>query len=89
MRGEKVNGGQVACRPIPRSVFYKSLLHVKIAELKSRWWSKALAYLRQIAVCLCREMTDSSFPEIGRHFGGKTCSITMCEMAMCLATQRL
>ena len=20
---------------------------------------------------LCRELTDSSFPEIGRHFGGK------------------
>ncbi|TAJ10624.1 MAG: chromosomal replication initiator protein DnaA [Nitrospirae bacterium] len=45
--------------------------HVKIAELKSRRRSKTLVYPRQIAMYLCREMTDSSFPEIGRHFGGK------------------
>lgn len=45
--------------------------HVKIAELKSRRRSKTLVHPRQIAMYLCREMTDSSFPEIGRHFGGK------------------
>ncbi len=45
--------------------------HVKIAELKSKRRSKTLVYPRQIAMYLCREMTDSSFPEIGRHFGGK------------------
>jgi chromosomal replication initiator protein len=26
---------------------------------------------RQIAMYLCRELTDASFPEIGRLFGGK------------------
>lgn len=45
--------------------------HVKISELKSRRRSKTLVYPRQIAMYLCREMTDASFPEIGRHFGGK------------------
>ncbi|TAJ24986.1 MAG: chromosomal replication initiator protein DnaA [Nitrospirae bacterium] len=45
--------------------------HVKIAELKSRRRSKTLVHPRQIAMYLCREMTDASFPEIGRHFGGK------------------
>jgi chromosomal replication initiator protein len=45
--------------------------HVKISELKSRRRSKTLVYPRQIAMFLCREMTDASFPEIGRHFGGK------------------
>ncbi|MDE3018267.1 MAG: chromosomal replication initiator protein DnaA [Nitrospirota bacterium] len=45
--------------------------HVKVAELKSRRRSKTLVHPRQIAMYLCREMTDASFPEIGRHFGGK------------------
>ncbi|TLY25626.1 MAG: chromosomal replication initiator protein DnaA, partial [Nitrospirae bacterium] len=33
--------------------------------------SKTLVYPRQIAMYLCRELTDASFPEIGRQFGGK------------------
>jgi chromosomal replication initiator protein len=45
--------------------------HVKIADLKSRRRSKMLVQPRQIAMYLCRELTDASFPEIGRHFGGK------------------
>lgn len=45
--------------------------HVKMTELKSRRRSKTLVHPRQIAMYLCRELTDSSYPEIGRHFGGK------------------
>src|SRR5215813_2996759 len=45
--------------------------HVKIADLKSRRRSKTLVHPRQIAMYLCRELTDASFPEIGRLFGGK------------------
>src|SRR5207237_574943 len=45
--------------------------HVKIADIRSRRRSKTLVHPRQIAMYLCRELTDSSFPEIGRHFGGK------------------
>lgn len=45
--------------------------HIKIADMKSRRRSKTLVYPRQIAMYLCRELTDASFPEIGRHFGGK------------------
>jgi chromosomal replication initiator protein len=45
--------------------------HVKIGDLKSRRRSKTLVHPRQIAMYLCRELTDASFPEIGRHFGGK------------------
>ena len=48
-----------------------SRFHVKISEMKSRRRSKTLVHPRQIAMYLCRELTDSSFPEIGRHFGGK------------------
>ena len=45
--------------------------HIKISEIKSRRRSKMLVHPRQIAMYLCRELTDASFPEIGRHFGGK------------------
>lgn len=45
--------------------------HVRIADLKSRRRSKTLVHPRQIAMYLCRELTDASYPEIGRHFGGK------------------
>ena len=45
--------------------------HIKIADLKSRRRSKTLVHPRQIAMFLCRELTDASFPEIGRLFGGK------------------
>jgi chromosomal replication initiator protein len=45
--------------------------HIKMTELKSRRRSKTLVHPRQIAMYLCRELTDASYPEIGRHFGGK------------------
>ncbi|HKW86264.1 MAG TPA: helix-turn-helix domain-containing protein, partial [Nitrospiraceae bacterium] len=45
--------------------------HVKISDMKSRRRSKTLVHPRQIAMYLCRELTDASFPEIGRQFGGK------------------
>lgn len=45
--------------------------HVKMSELKSRRRSKTLVHPRQIAMFLCRELTDASYPEIGRQFGGK------------------
>jgi chromosomal replication initiator protein len=45
--------------------------HLKISEMKSHRRSKTLVHPRQIAMYLCRELTNSSFPEIGRHFGGK------------------
>ncbi|MFO0775188.1 MAG: chromosomal replication initiator protein DnaA [Nitrospiraceae bacterium] len=45
--------------------------HVKVSDLKSRRRSKTLVQPRQLAMFLCRELTDASFPEIGRQFGGK------------------
>ncbi|MYA28537.1 MAG: chromosomal replication initiator protein DnaA, partial [Nitrospira sp. SB0666_bin_27] len=45
--------------------------HVKVAELKSKRRTKTVVHPRQIAMYLCRELTDASFPEIGREFGGK------------------
>jgi chromosomal replication initiator protein len=50
-----------------------SRFHVKISDLKSKRRTKTLTlvYPRQIAMFLCRNLTDASFPEIGRDFGGK------------------
>ncbi len=45
--------------------------HIKISELKAKKRTKTLVYPRQISMHLCRELTDLSFPEIGKHFGGK------------------
>ena len=48
--------------------------HVKIAELKSRRRSKTLVYPRQIAMYLCRELTDASFPRsVHEGQGGGYC----------------
>jgi chromosomal replication initiator protein len=44
---------------------------LKASALKSPQRTRAVAFPRQVAMFLCRELTDSSLPEIGRHFGGK------------------
>ncbi|MBI1820199.1 MAG: chromosomal replication initiator protein DnaA [Nitrospirae bacterium] len=46
-------------------------LHIKINEMKSKKRTKNLVFPRQLAMYLCRELTELSFPEIGKHFGGK------------------
>jgi chromosomal replication initiator protein len=44
---------------------------LKIADLKSEKRLKNLVNARQIAIWLCRDMTKSSYPDIGLKFGGK------------------
>jgi chromosomal replication initiator protein len=44
---------------------------LKLTELKSRNNSKSVAMPRQIAMYLCKALTNASLPEIGRSFGGK------------------
>jgi chromosomal replication initiator protein len=44
---------------------------MKTSDLKSKRRTKTVVYPRQLAMYLCRTLTDSSFPEIGRQFGGK------------------
>jgi chromosomal replication initiator protein len=45
--------------------------NLKVSELKSRNNSPQVAFPRQIAMYLIKNLTDSSLPEIGRRFGGK------------------
>lgn len=44
---------------------------IKISDLKSSKRLKTIIIPRQIAIYLCRELTSTSYPEIGERFGGK------------------
>ena len=44
---------------------------VTVDDLKSKKRSANLAFPRQVAMYLCRKLTDESFPKIGIEFGGK------------------
>src|SRR5690606_3769950 len=43
----------------------------KLEEFKARKQTKAVAFPRQIAMYLSRELTDYSLPKIGDAFGGR------------------
>jgi chromosomal replication initiator protein len=51
--------------------FVADYYQLKPAELKSRNNSKSVAMPRQIAMYLCKNLTNASLPEIGKSFGGK------------------
>jgi chromosomal replication initiator protein len=44
---------------------------LSVSELCSAKRSQAVAYPRQVAMYLSRELTDSSLPKIGKEFGGR------------------
>ena len=51
--------------------FVADYYQLKLVELKSRNNSKSIAMPRQVAMYLCKQLTNASLPEIGRSFGGK------------------
>jgi chromosomal replication initiator protein len=44
---------------------------IKLSDMRAKKRSKAIAYPRQIAMYLTRQLTDYSLPEIGDQFGGR------------------
>lgn len=44
---------------------------IDIEDLKGKKRSKDINYPRQIAIYLCRELTNESFPKMGTYFGGR------------------
>lgn len=46
-------------------------LNVKIEDFSSKRRTRSISYPRQIAMYLCRELTDLSLPKIGEEFGGR------------------
>jgi chromosomal replication initiator protein len=45
--------------------------HLRPVDLKARNNSKSVSRPRQVAMFLCKTLTNASLPEIGRSFGGK------------------
>ena len=45
--------------------------NLSIEEIKSKNNSRRIAVPRQVAMYLCKRLTKSSYPEIGKEFGGK------------------
>jgi chromosomal replication initiator protein len=50
---------------------------MKVAEIKSRSNSRQIAFPRQVAMFLCKQLTDLSYPEIGKLFNDKHHSTVM------------
>lgn len=48
-----------------------NFFHLKPEELKSSKRTRSIAHPRQIAMYLCRKLTDLSLPKIGEKFGGR------------------
>ncbi len=44
---------------------------VKLEDFKSKKRTRSIAFPRQIAMYLCRELTDISLPRIGKYFGDR------------------
>ena len=44
---------------------------IKLSDMKVKNRSRGIAYPRQIAMYLARQLTDYSLPEIGEYFGGR------------------
>jgi len=55
--------------------------NIRVEEFKSKKRNREISYPRQIAMYLCRELTDMSLPKIGDEFGGRdhTTVIHACE----------
>ncbi len=67
-------------RPIAPAQIVKTVAHhygLKVREIKSKSNSRQITYPRQIAMYLCKRLTEVSYPEIGRIFNGKHHSTVM------------
>lgn len=61
-------------RPITAELIQEKIAEtyaLKIDDLKAKKRTRNVAFPRQIAMYLCREMTDLSLPKIGEAFGGR------------------
>lgn len=59
----------ISCESIKKTVCKK--FNIKISDIESAKRTRDLAFPRQIAMYLCRELTETSLPKIGDSFGGR------------------
>jgi chromosomal replication initiator protein len=51
--------------------YVSNYFHMKVPDIKSKSNTRQIAFPRQVAMYLCKTLTDASLPEIGKRFGGK------------------
>ena len=64
-------GGEQAVTVEAVQQFVANYYQLRVADLKSRNSSKVIALPRQIAMYMCKSLTNASLPQIGKSFGGK------------------
>ena len=68
--------GDVVIRPLERPVariqrVVAAFYEIDVSEMRSARRGREVAWPRQIAMVLAKELTPKSLPEIGRLFGGR------------------
>ncbi len=63
------NSKEITVEKIQKKV--AEYFQIKVIELKSSKRLKNIVFPRQVAMYICRNMTNLSYPEIGSKFGGK------------------
>src|SRR5256886_6674710 len=53
---------------------------LKVSDMKSKSNARTIAFPRQVAMFMCKELTDLSYPEIGRLFNAKHHSTVRCSV---------
>ena len=56
---------------------FSEYFQISVEDIRSKKRSSNISFPRQIAMYLCRNMTNESFPKIGTEFGGKDHSTVM------------
>ena len=59
----------ITCETIKKAVCKQ--YNIKISDIESSKRKREFSHPRQIAMYLCRELTDSFLPKIGEYFGGR------------------
>ena len=65
----KAEDYDISCETIKRAVCKH--WSIKISDIESSKRKREYAFSRQVAMYLCREMTNLSLPQIGKYFGGR------------------
>jgi len=64
----------VAARPVTIPILQKVVAEhfgIRVEEMRAKRRTKGVAFPRQVAMYLARELTDASLPRIGEEFGGR------------------
>lgn len=66
-----IQNGGTSVRPEKIKTVVSRYFNIKVTEMESAKKTNNIAFPRQIAMYLCRDMTDYSLPKIGNLFGGR------------------